>query len=156
MDNIVSMPVLRVVLALMYLFMIEHNLLKLILNMSKQVSSAQVAQVVEANEPRVFNILVAGARRNDATTEKGDTIEGINLYLRTPIPVIIDGEEVDVLKKWFRLSSVIDALIMSEDDKVAERAITVEDGNYMSLRGVTAKITVFENENGELHHRLEF
>lgn len=124
--------------------------------MSKQVFSAVTTAVQEANEPRVFNVLVAGGRRNDATTEKGDTIEGINLYLRTPIPVIIDGEEVDVLKKWFRLSSVIDALIMSEDDKVAERAIAVEDGNYMSLRGVTAKITVFEDENGELHHRLEF
>lgn len=156
MDNIVSMPVLRVVLALMYLFLIEHNLLKLILNMSKQVSSVATAAVQEANQPRVFNVLVAGARRNDATTEKGDTIEGINLYLRTPIPVIIDGEEVDVLKKWFRLSSVIDALIMSEDDSVAARVAAILDGYYMSIRGVTAKITVFEDENGELHHRLEF
>lgn len=124
--------------------------------MAKQVSSSNAAQVVEANQPRVFNVLVAGGRRNDATTEKGDIIEGVNLYLRTPIPVIIDGEEVDVLKKWFRLSAVIDALIMSDDDKVAERVASVEDGNYMSLRGITAKITVFEDENNELHHRLEF
>ena len=124
--------------------------------MSEQVSSAVTTAVQEANQPRVFNVLVAGGRRNDATTEKGDTIEGINLYLRTPIPVIIDGEEVDVLKKWFRLSAVIDALIMSDDDKVAERVVFVEDGNYMALRGITAKITVFEDENGELHHRLEF
>ena len=156
MDNIVSMPVLRVVLALMYLFLIEHNLLKLILNMSKQVSSAQVAQVSEANEPRVFNLVIAGARRNDATTSDGTVIEGVVILFRDNIPVVINGEEVAVNKKWFRTTTIIDALIMSTNDAVAAKAAAAIDGEWMALRGLTAKVSVFEDEDAELHYKLEF
>ena len=156
MDNIVSMPVLRVVLALMYLSMIEHDLLKLILNMSKQVSSAATAAVQEANQPRVFNLVIAGARRNDATTSDGTVIEGVVILFRDNIPVVINGEEVAVNKKWFRTTTIVDALIMSEDDGTAAKAANVLEGDFMSLRGLTAQIKVFEDEDAELHYKLEF
>lgn len=156
MDNIVSMPVLRVVLALMYLSMIEHNLLKLILNMSKQVSSAATAAVQEANQPRVFNLTIAGARRNDATTSDGTVIEGVVILFRGSLPVIIDGEEINAAKKWFRTTTVVDALIMSEDDNTAAKAISVMEGDWMALRGTIAKVSVFEDEDAELHYKLEF
>ena len=156
MDNIVSMPVLRVVLALMYLSMIEHNLLKLILNMSKQVSSAATAAVQEANQPRVFNLAIAGARRNDATTSDGTVIEGVVILFRDSLPVIINGEEISATKKWFRTTTVIDALIMSTNDAVAAKAVAVMEGEWMALRGVTAQVSVFEDEDAELHYKLEF
>lgn len=124
--------------------------------MAKQVSSAQVAQVSEANQPRVYNSLIAGGRRNDAKTSDGGVIEGINVYLRDAIPVIIDGEEKMVNKKWFAINMVIDALIMSEDDSVAAKAVAVMDGDYMALRGATARISVYEDADGELHYKVEF
>lgn len=124
--------------------------------MAKQVSSAQVAQVVEANQPRVYNSLIAGGRRNDAKTSDGGVIEGINVYLRDAIPVIINGEEKMVNKKWFAINMVIDALIMSEDDSIAAKAVAVMDGDYMALRGATARVSVYEDADGELHYKVEF
>lgn len=124
--------------------------------MSKQVQIAATAAVNEANQPRVFNLVIAGARRNDATTSDGTVIEGVVVLFRGNIPVIIDEEEVNVSKKWFRTTAIVDALIMSEDDKVAMKAGNVMDGDWMSLRGITAKISIFEDENNELHYKLEF
>ena len=124
--------------------------------MSKQVSSAVTTAVQEANEPRVFNLVIAGARRNDATTSDGTIIEGVVILFRDNIPVVINGEEVAVNKKWFRTTTIIDALIMSEDDAVSERVFQVAEGNFMALRGLTAQIKVFEDEDAELHYKLEF
>lgn len=124
--------------------------------MAKQVSSAQVAQVVEANQPRVFDLVIAGARRNDAKTSDGSTIEGVVILFRGTIPVIINGEEVAVNKKWFRTISIIDALIMSEDDSVAEKAVAATDGDWMSLRGISTRISVYEDDDAELHYKVEF
>ena len=113
-------------------------------------------QVFEANQPQVFNLTVAGARRSDATTSDGNVIEGVVILFRGTLPVIIDGEEVDVTKKWFRTTSVIDALIMSIDDNVAALAANVLDGDYMSLRGLNAIVSVFNGDDDELHYKLEF
>lgn len=124
--------------------------------MAKQVSSAAVAAVSEANQPRVFDLVIAGARRNDAKTSDGSTIEGVVILFRGTIPVIINGEEVAVNKKWFRTISIIDALIMSEDDSVAEKAVAATDGDWMSLRGISARISVYEDDDAELHYKLEF
>lgn len=124
--------------------------------MAKQVSSAASAAVVEANQPRVFNLTIAGARRNDAKTSDGTIIEGVVILFRGNIPVIIDGEEIEVNKKWFRITSVIDSLIMSEDDAVSERVFEVAEGNLMALRGLTAHITVYEDDDAELHYKMEF
>lgn len=124
--------------------------------MAKQVSSAATAAVQEANQPRVFNLVIAGARRNDATTSDGTVIEGVVILFRDNIPVVINGEEVAVNKKWFRTTTIIDALIMSEDDAVSERVFQVAEGNFMALRGLTAQIKVFEDEDAELHYKLEF
>lgn len=125
--------------------------------MAKQVSSsAAAAAVSEANQPRVFNLTIAGARCNDATTSDGTVIEGVVILFRDSLPVIINGEEISANKKWFRTTSVVDALIMSEDDTVAAKAVAVMDGDWMSLRGITAKISVFEDEDAELHYKLEF
>ena len=122
--------------------------------MAKQVSSAQVAQVNEGNNPRVFNLTVAGARRSDAATSNG-IIEGAIVLFRNTLPVIIDGEEVNTNKKWFPVNKVVDALIMSEDDGIAAKAANVLDGDYMSLRGLTAIVSVFDGEDG-LHYKVEF
>lgn len=124
--------------------------------MSKQVSSAATAAVQEANEPRVYNLTIAGARRNDATTSDGTVIEGVVILFRDSLPVMINGEEINATKKWFRTTTVIDALIMSENDSVAAKAVAVMDGEWMALRGVTAQVSVFEDEDGELHYKLEF
>lgn len=125
--------------------------------MAKQVSSsAAAAAVSEANQPRVFNLAIAGARRNDATTSDGTVIEGVVILFRDSLPVIINGEEINVNKKWFRTTSVVDALIMSENDAVAAKAVAVMDGDWMALRGVTAQVSVFEDEDAELHYKLEF
>lgn len=124
--------------------------------MAKQVSSAQVAQVVEANQPRVYNLTIAGARRNDATTSDGTVIEGVVILFRDSLPVMINGEEISANKKWFRTTTIIDALIMSENDLVAAKATEAMEGNFMALRGTVAKVSVFEDEDGELHYKLEF
>lgn len=124
--------------------------------MAKQVSSAATAAVQEANEPRVFNLVIAGARRNDATTSDGTVIEGVVILFRDSLPVMINGEEISANKKWFRTTTIIDALIMSENDLVAAKATEAMEGNFMALRGTVAKVSVFEDEDGELHYKLEF
>lgn len=124
--------------------------------MAKQVSSAASTAVVEANQPRVFNLTIAGARRNDATTSDGTVIEGVVILFRDSLPVIINGEEINANKKWFRTTTVIDALIMSTNDAVAAKVVAVMDGEWMALRGVTAQVSVFEDEDAELHYKLEF
>lgn len=124
--------------------------------MAKQVSSAVTTAVQEANQPRVYNLVIAGARRNDAKTSDGTIIEGVVILFRGSIPVIIDGKEVAASKKWFRTISIIDALIMSEDDSVAEKAVAATDGDWMSLRGISARISVYEDDDAELHYKVEF
>lgn len=123
--------------------------------MSKQVSVAANAAVQEANQPRVFNLTIAGARRSDATTSNGGIIEGAIVLFRNTLPVIIDGEEVNTNKKWFPINKVVDALIMSEDDGIAAKAADVIEGNFMTLRGTVARISVFDGEDG-LHYKVEF
>lgn len=113
-------------------------------------------QVFEANQPQVFNLVIAGARRSDATTGNNEIVEGVVILFRGSVPVIINGEEVDVNKKWFRATSVIDALIMSIDDATAALAADVLEGNWMSLRGLTARVSVFDGDDNELHYKLEF
>lgn len=140
--------------SLLVLVVIERNLLK-IMNMSKQVSVAANAAVQEANQPRVFNLTIAGARRSDATTSNGGIIEGAIVLFRNTLPVIIDGEEVNTNKKWFPINKVVDALIMSEDDGIAAKAADVIEGNFMTLRGTVARISVFDGEDG-LHYKVEF
>lgn len=125
------------------------------MNMSKQVSVAANAAVQEANQPRVFNLTIAGARRSDATTSNGGIIEGAIVLFRNTLPVIIDGEEVNTNKKWFPINKVVDALIMSEDDGIAAKAADVIEGNFMTLRGTVARISVFDGEDG-LHYKVEF
>lgn len=139
--------------SLLVLVVIERNLLK-IMNMSKQVSVAATAAVQEANQPRVFDLTVAGARRSDAATSNG-IVEGVVILFRNVLPVVINGEEVKINKKWFRIDTIVDALIMSEDDGIAAKAANVLDGDYMSLRGLTAIVSVFDGEDG-LHYKVEF
>lgn len=124
--------------------------------MSKQVSIAASAAIQEANEPQVFNVTIMGARRYDATTGNGDTIEGLIVLFKDSIPALIDGEPKDINKKWFGVNNVIDALIMSVDDNVAAKAVNVFNGDYMSLRGLKATVTVFTDDSDDLHYKLEF
>ena len=139
--------------SLLVLVVIERNLLK-IMNMSKQVSVAANAAVQEANQPRVFDLTVAGARRSDAATSNG-IVEGVVILFRNVLPVVINGEEVKITKQWFRIDTIVDALKMSEDDGIAAKAANVLDGDYMSLRGLTAIVSVFDGEDG-LHYKVEF
>lgn len=125
--------------------------------MSKQAKvAAQVAAVQESNKAQVINTTIMGARRYDATTVNGDTIEGLIVLFKDSIPALIDGEPKAINKKWFGVNNVIDALIMSEDDAVAARVAAVLDRDYMVLRGIVAHISVFDDEDGELHYKLEF
>ena len=127
------------------------------MNMSKQAKVvATEATVQESNKAQVINTTVMGARRYDATTGNGDTIEGLIVLFKDSIPALIDGEPKDINKKWFGVNNIIDALIMSEDDAVAARVAAILDGDYMALRGAVAHISVFEGEDGELHYKLEF
>ena len=127
------------------------------MNMSKQAKVvATEATVQESNKAQVINTTIMGARRYDATTGNGDTIEGLIVLFKDSIPALIDGEPKAINKKWFGVNNVIDALIMSEDDAVAARVAAVLDGDYMALRGAVAHISVFEGEDGELHYKLEF
>ena len=125
--------------------------------MSKQAKVvATEATVQESNKAQVINIRIAGARRCDAITRDGESLEGLVLLFRDPIPVIIDGEVRTANKKWFTTNAVVDALIMSENDDTAAKVADVLNGDFMSLRGITATISVFDGEDGELRYKLEF
>ena len=127
------------------------------MNMSKQAKVvATEATVNEVTKPQVIKTTIAGGRRYDATTGSGDTLEGVIILFREGIPAVIDGERKTVNKKWFGINTVIDALIMSENDDTAAKAAEAMEGNFMALRGVDANISVFEDEDGELHYKLEF
>ena len=126
-------------------------------NMPKQVKiSATEVAANEVTKPQVIKTTIAGGRRYDATTGNGDTLEGVIILFREGIPAVIDGERKTVNKKWFGINTVIDALIMSEDDAIAAKAAEAMEGDFMALRGVDANISVFEDEDGELHYKLEF
>ena len=126
-------------------------------NMPKQVKiSATEVAANEVTKPQVIKTTIAGGRRYDATTGSGDTLEGVIILFREGIPAVIDGERKTVNKKWFGINTVIDALIMSEDDAIAAKAAEAMEGDFMALRGVDANISVFEDEDGELHYKLEF
>ena len=126
--------------------------------MSKQAKVvATEATVQESNKAQVINTTIMGARRYDATTGNGDTIEGLIVLFKDSIPAFIDGEPKAINKKWFGVNNVVDALIMSEDDTVAARVAAVLDGDYMSLRGIVAHLTIYNGEDDdELHYKLEF
>ena len=126
-------------------------------NMPKQVKiSATEVAANESNKTQVLNLTIAGGRRYDATTRESGVLEGAIVLFREPLPVIIDGETKNANKKWFALTNLVDALIMSEDDSIAAKAVNVLEGDIMSLRGIVAHISVFEDEEGELHYKLEF
>ena len=125
--------------------------------MSKQVKiSAIEVAANEVTKPQVIKTTIAGGRRYDATTGSGNTLEGVIILFREGIPAVIDGEEKAVNKKWFAVNNVIDALIMSEDDTTAAKAAEAMEGNFMTLRGLTAKISVFTGEDEDIHYTLEF
>ena len=127
------------------------------MNMPKQAKVvATEATVQESNKAQVINTTIMGARRYDATTGNGDTIEGLIVLFKDSIPALIDGEPKAINKKWFGVNNVIDALIMSEDDNIASKVSDVINEDYMSLRGISATISVFDGEDGELHYKLEF
>ena len=126
-------------------------------NMPKQVKiAATTAAVNEGTNPQVLNTVVMGARRYDATLNDGSILEGMIVLFKDGFPVLIDGEPKIATKKWFAITSVVDALIMSADDSVAARVTPLLDGDYMSLRGAAARISIFDGEDGELHYKLEF
>ena len=142
--------------SLLVLVVIECYLL-IIMNMPKQVKiSATEVAANESNKAQVLNLTIAGGRRYDATTRESGVLEGAIVLFREPLPVIIDGEEKKANKKWFALTNLVDALIMSEDDSIAAKAANVLDGDIMSLRGIVAHISVFDGEDGELRYKLEF
>ena len=131
--------------------------LQILVNMSKQVKVvATEATVNEVTKPQVYNLTIAGGRRYDATTRENGVLEGAIVLFREPLPVIIDGEEKKANKKWFALTNLVDALIMSEDDSIAAKAANVLDGDLMSLRGIVAQISVYTDDEQELHYKLEF
>ena len=124
--------------------------------MSKQAKVvATEATIQEANAPQVINVTICGGRRYDAETVNG-TLEGVIVLFRESIPAIIDGERKSINKKWFAATTIVDALIMSEDDSIAAKAANVLDGDYMSLRGIVAHISVYTDDEQELHYKLEF
>ena len=125
--------------------------------MPKQVKiSATEVAANEVTKPQVYNLTIAGGRRYDATTRESGVLEGAIVLFREPLPVIIDGEEKNANKKWFALTNLVDALIMSEDDSIAAKAANVLDGDLMSLRGIVAHISVYTDDEQELHYKLEF
>ena len=125
--------------------------------MSKQAKVvATEATVQESNKAQVINTTIMGARRYDATTGNGDTIEGLIVLFKDSIPALIDGEPKAINKKWFGVNNLVDALIMSEDDSIAAKAANVLDGDLMSLRGIVAHISVYTDDEQELHYKLEF
>lgn len=127
------------------------------MNMPKQVKiSATEVAANESNKAQVYNLTIAGGRRYDATTRESGVLEGAIVLFREPLPVIIDGEEKNANKKWFALTNLVDALIMSKDDSIAAKAANVLDGDLMSLRGIVAHISVYTDDEQELHYKLEF
>ena len=124
--------------------------------MSKQVQIAAAAAVNEPNKTQVINTVIMGARPYDATLADGSKLGGMIVLFKDNFPILIDGEIKTANKKWFAINVVVDALIMSEDDAVSERVFQVAEGNFMALRGLTAQIKVFEDEDSELHYKLEF
>ena len=127
------------------------------MNMPKQVKiSATEVAANESNKAQVLNTVIMGARRYDATLNDGSILKGMIVLFKDGFPVLIDGEPKIATKKWFAITSVIDALIMSADDSVAARVTPLLDGHYMSLRGTAARISIFDGEDGELHYKLEF
>lgn len=125
--------------------------------MPKQVKiSATEVAANESNKAQVYNLTIAGGRRYDATTRESGVLEGAIVLFREPLPVIIDGEEKNANKKWFALTNLVDALIMSKDDSIAAKAANVLDGDLMSLRGIVAHISVYTDDEQELHYKLEF
>ena len=118
--------------------------------------AAQVAAVQEVAKPQVINTTIMGARRYDATLNDGSSLEGMIVLFKDSLPIFIDGEAKTANKKWFAVNTIIDALIMSADDSVAARVAAILDGDYMSLRGVAAHISIFDGDDGELHYKLEF
>lgn len=141
--------------SLLVLVVFERYLL-IIMNMSKQAKVVATEATVQESKAQVINIRIAGARRCDAITRDGESLEGLVLLFRDPIPVIIDGEIRTANKKWFATNVVVDALIMSENDDTAAKVADVLNGDFMSLRGITATISVFDGEDGELRYKLEF
>ena len=137
------------------LVVFERNLL-IIMNMSKQVSVAAAAAVNEPNKTQVINTVIMGARPYDATLADGSKLGGMIVLFKDSFPILIDGEIKTANKKWFAANVVVDALIMSVDDNVAAKAVNVFNGDFMSLRGLIAKISVFDGDDGELHYKLEF
>ena len=127
------------------------------MNMPKQVKiSATEVAANEPNKAQVFNTVIMGARRYDATRNDGTILEGIVVLFKDSFPIIIDGEIKTANKKWFAMNAIVDALIMSEDDSIAAKATNVLDGDYMSLRGLSVKISVFDGDDNELHYKVEF
>lgn len=121
-----------------------------------KVTTAKAVAVQEANAPQVLNTIIMGARRYDATLNDGSSLEGMIVLFKDSLPIFIDGEAKTANKKWFAINTIIDALIMSADDSVASRVAAVLDGDYMSLRGVAAHISIFDGDDAELHYKLEF
>lgn len=127
------------------------------MNMPKQVKiSATEVAVNEGTNPQVINTVIMGARPYDATLADGSKLGGMIVLFKDNFPILIDGEIKTANKKWFAINVVVDALIMSVDDNVAAKAVNVFNGDFMSLRGLIAKISIFDGDDGELHYKLEF
>lgn len=125
--------------------------------MPKQVKVvATEATVQESNKAQVINTVIMGARPYDATLADGSKLGGMIVLFKDNFPILIDGEIKTANKKWFAINVVVDALIMSVDDNIAAKAVNVFNGDFMSLRGLIAKISVFDGDDGELHYKLEF
>ena len=125
--------------------------------MSKQAKVvATEATVQESNKAQVINTVIMGARPYDATLADGSKLGGMIVLFKDSFPILIDGEIKTANKKWFAVNVIVDALIMSVDDNIAAKAVNVLDGDFMSLRGLIAKISVFDGDDGELHYKLEF
>ena len=77
--------------SLLVLVVFECYLL-IIMNMSKQAKVvATEATVQESNKAQVINTTIMGARRYDATTGNGETLEGMIILFKDGFPVMIDG-----------------------------------------------------------------
>ena len=125
--------------------------------MPKQVKISATEVAVNGNtNSQVINTVIMGARRYDATRNDGTILEGMVVLFKDALPILIDGESKTANKKWFAINAVVDALIMSENDSVAEKATAVLDGDYMSLRGLSVKVSVFDGDDSELHYKVEF
>lgn len=125
--------------------------------MPKQVKISATEVAVNGNtNSQVINTVIMGARRYDATRNDGTILEGIVVLFKDALPILIDGESKTANKKWFAVNTIVDALIMSVNDNIAAKAVDVLNGDYMSLRGITAHISVYTDDDNELHYKLEF